>query len=108
MGFKPQPQQREIMDPAIFEGIMAVTAMLGIGGFVLIGMKMRFDHKARMMGQSKDAEEVERLVDAMDSMYEQTRALREEIGELQDRIDFHERMLTRPKNGNDEEVAVEE
>jgi hypothetical protein len=90
------------MDPAILEPIMAVAAMLGIGTFVLIGMKMRFDHKARMLGQSKDAEEVERLVDAMDSMYEQTRALREEIGELQERIDFHERMLTRPKNGEEQ------
>jgi hypothetical protein len=85
------------MDPAVFEGIMAVTAMLGIGSFVLIGMKMRFDHKAKMLDQPKNAEEVERLVDAMDSMYEQTRALREEIGELQERLDFHERLLTKPK-----------
>ena len=89
------------MDPAIAESIMPVIAMLGLGTFVLIGMKMRFDHKAKMLNQPKDSEEVERLVDAMDSMYEQTRALREEIGELQERLDFHERMLTRPKNGEE-------
>ncbi len=90
------------MDPAMFEGLMAVSAMLGIGTFVLIGMKMRFDHKAKMLQQPKGAEEVERLADAMDSMYEQTRALREDIGELQERLDFHERLLTRPKDGEED------
>lgn len=89
------------MDPAIAESIMPVIAILGMGTFVLIGMKMRLDYKAKMLDQPKNSEEVERLHDAMDSMYEQTRALREEIGELQDRLDFHERMLTRPKNGED-------
>ena len=82
----------------MFEGIMAVTAMLGIGTFILVGMKMRFDHKARMLQQPKDSEDVERLVDAVDSMFEQTRALRDEISELQERLDFHERMLTRPRD----------
>lgn len=86
----------------MFEGLMAVSAMLGIGTFVLIGMKMRFDHKAKMLQQPKGAEEVERLADAMDSMYEQTRALREDIGELQERLDFHERLLTRPKDGEED------
>jgi hypothetical protein len=80
---------------------MAVTAMLGLGTFVLIGMKMRFDHKAKMLQQPKSGDEIERLADAMDSMYEQTRALREEVGELQERLDFHERLLTRPKDGDD-------
>lgn len=89
------------MDPAIVEGIMAVTAMLGLGTIVLIGMKMRFDHKAKMLQQPKSAEEIDRLVDALDSMYDQTRALREEVGELQERLDFHERLLTQPKNGDD-------
>ena len=89
------------MEPAIFDGIMAVTAMLGLGTFVLIGMKMRFDHKAKMLEQPKGAEELERLTDAMDSIYEQARALREDLGELQERLDFHERLLTRPKDGDE-------
>ena len=85
------------MDPNIFEPIMAVCAMLGIGTFTLIGMKMWFQHKSRLLEQPKSTEEIERLADAMDSMYEQSRALREDIGELQERLDLHERLLTRGK-----------
>ena len=86
------------MDPSILEPIMAVCAMLGIGTFTLIGMKMRYQHKSKILEQPKNAEDVERLADAMDSIYEQTRALREDIGELQERLDFHERLLTKPKD----------
>lgn len=89
------------MEPALIEGIMAVTAMLGLGTFVLIGMKMRFNHKAKMLEQPKGAEDLERLTDAMDSIYDQARALREDLGELQERLDFHERLLTRPKDGDE-------
>jgi uncharacterized protein YlxW (UPF0749 family) len=89
------------MDPSIIEPIMAVFAMLSIGSLVLVGMKMRYQHKATMLQQPKNSEELDRLADAMDSMYEQTRALREEIGELQERLDFHERLLTRPTEPNE-------
>ena len=89
------------MPPDLMEGIMAITAMLGIGTFVLIGMKMRFDYKSKMLDQPKSTEDIERLADAMDSIYEQTRTLREDIGELQERLDFHERLLTRPKEGEE-------
>jgi len=86
------------MDPNILEPIVAVFAMLSIGSLVLVGMKMRYQHKATMLQQPKDSEDIDRLADAMDSMYEQTRALREEIGELQERLDFHERLLTKGKD----------
>ena len=85
------------MDPDIIEPIMAVVGMLSIGSLVLIGMKMRYQHKAKMLEPPKGGEEMERLADAMDSIYEQSRALREDFSELQDRLDFHERLLTRPK-----------
>ena len=85
------------MGPDIIEPIMAVFGMLSIGTLVLIGMKMRYQHKARMLEQPKGREDMERLVDAMDSIYEQSRALREDISELQERLDFHERLLTKGK-----------
>ncbi len=88
------------MPPEIFEGVMAIFAMLSIGGIVLAGMKMQYHYKSKMLDQPKNTEDVERLVDAMDSMYEQTRSLREEIAELQERLDFHERMLARPREEN--------
>jgi hypothetical protein len=85
------------MPPDFFEGIMAILGMVSIGSFVLIGMKMRYQYKSKTLEQPKRAEEIDRLVDAMDSIFEQTRALREDIGELQERLDFHERLLTKPK-----------
>jgi len=51
-----------------------------------------------MLEQPKKSEELERLADAMDAIYEQSRALREDIGELQERLDFHERLLTKGKD----------
>ena len=88
------------MDPNIIEPIMAVFGMLSIGSLVLVGMKMRYTHKAQMLEQPKKSEDMERLVDAMDAIYEQSRGLREEIGELQERLDFHERLLTKGKDEN--------
>ena len=88
------------MPPEILEGIMPILAVLSMGGIVLMGMKIRYQHKANMLQAPKNDEELERLADAMDSMYEQTRALREEIGELQERLDFHERLLARPTKQN--------
>ncbi len=85
------------MDPNIIEPIMAVFGMMSIGSLVLVGMKMRYNHKAQMMAQPKKSEELERLADAMDAIYEQSRGLRDEIGELQERLDFHERLLTKGK-----------
>ena len=86
------------MDPSILEPVMAVVGMLSIGSLVLIGMKMRYQHKATMLQQPKNSEELERLADAMDAIYEQSRSLRDEIGELQERLDFHERLLTKGKD----------
>ncbi len=85
------------MDPNIIEPIMAVCVTIALGTFTLIGIKMRYQHKAKMLEQPKGAENLERLTDAMDSVYEQTRALREDVGELQERLDFHERLLTKAK-----------
>lgn len=86
------------MDPSIVEPIMAVFGMLSIGTLVLVGMKMRYQYKAKLLEQPQNSEELERLADAMDSIYEQSRALREDIGELQERLDFHERLLTKGKD----------
>ena len=85
------------MYPNIIEPIMAVFGMLSIGTLVLVGMKMRYQYKSKMLEQPKSSEELERLADAMDSIYEQSRALRDDIGELQERLDFHERLITKGK-----------
>lgn len=82
------------MTPQIVEAITALIGVLGIGSFVLIGMKMRLTAK---LAQQKDPEALERITDAIDRLMDQSHGLREEISELQERLDFHERLLTQPK-----------
>ncbi len=82
------------MPPEIVEAIAPLMAMLGIGTFILIGLKMRLTAK---LAQQKDPEALERMADTIDRLMDQSHGMREEIIELQERIDFHERLLTQPK-----------
>ena len=85
------------MPPELAESIGPVLAMISIGTFVLIAMKMRYAFKARQLESPKRSDDFERLTEALDGLYEQTRTLHEELVELQERLDFHERLLTGPK-----------
>ena len=85
------------MPPEIAEAIGPVIVTLSLGAFILIGMKMRYQHKAKQLEYQKPALDLERLGEAVDGLYERTNALHEEIVELQERLDFHERLLTGPK-----------
>ncbi len=82
------------MPPEIVEAIAPLIAMLGIGTFILFGMKMRLTDK---LAQQKDHEALELITDAIDRLMDETHGMHEEIIELQERIDFHERLLTQPK-----------
>lgn len=71
-----------------------LLALLGVGTFTLLGMRMWLRHRIerqRMAG----SEDVDRMVDAIDRLHEQIQAMREEMGELQERVDFAERLLAR-------------
>ena len=85
------------MDPAVMESVVMMFGLLGIGGVVLLGMRMRYEYKSKKLDQPTSAEDLERLVDALDGLYDQAKAIRDEVGELQERMDFHERLLTKPK-----------
>lgn len=85
------------MDPALAEIIGPVFAITAMGAFILIGIKMRFTHKYRMMNR-ENPEQVERLTDAVQHLHEEVRVLRDEMGELHERIDFAERVLTSGKD----------
>ncbi|UCG85395.1 MAG: hypothetical protein JSW71_15870 [Gemmatimonadota bacterium] len=89
------------MPPDIAGGLVAVLGVVSIGTLVLIGMRMRFIHKM----QSRDkTDEIEQVSDALDALHEQTRLLREDLSELQERMDFHERLLTQPRHRADTPV----
>ena len=84
------------MPPQIIEVIGPVMVLTTIGTIFLIGMKMRLSAKVQLQKGSK-SEEVERLADAVDGLHEEVRMLREEYTELQERMDFAERMLSTGK-----------
>lgn len=86
------------MPPDIFEGIMAVSVLVAIGSFVLVGMKMRYQYKSKTLENPRAREDVERLTEAVEGLYERTNSLHEEVAELHERLDFHERLLTKPKD----------
>lgn len=67
------------------------------GAGILIGMKMRYSHLADMRLGSGAEQEVEHLTDTVDSLRAEVELLREEFRELDERMDFTERLLERPK-----------
>ena len=82
------------MPPDVIEGIMAITAMLSLGGFTLIGLRMflRYREARLRIGQGGDTEQ---LTQALEGLQEQIFSLRGEVTDLHERIDFAERLLTR-------------
>ncbi len=84
------------MSPEILEVIGPLFAIIGVGTLILIGVRMRYKYKIDSMQRPK-SEQTERLTEAVDGLYEQSQLLRDEVNELQERLDFHERLLTRAK-----------
>lgn len=89
------------MPPDVLGGLVAVLGVVSVGTMVLIGMRMRFIHKM----QSRDKNhELDQVNDALDDLYEQARGLREDVSQLQERMDFHERLLTQGRERVDTPV----
>ncbi len=84
------------MPPQIIDVIPAVMVLTTLGTIFLVGMKIRLGAKLQLQKGSK-SEDVERLADAVDGLHEEVRMLREEYTELQERMDFTERMLSTGK-----------
>ncbi len=82
------------MDPGIIGVFIPIIALSG--GTILIAMKMRYSHlqETRLSG---GAEEVEQLTDVVNNLRGEVELLREEFLELNERVDFTERLLERPK-----------
>ena len=84
------------MDP-VLEMIIPFFGMMGIGGMVLIGMKLRYQHLQRLKQAGSSPEEVERLTEAVDSLRDEIRIMREEVLSINDRVEFTERLRARPR-----------
>ena len=81
------------MPPDVLEFIAPVIVIISIGTFILIGMRMRYKYRV----PRQDPEELERITETVDAVVDQTRMLRDDVAELQERLDFHERLLTQPR-----------
>jgi hypothetical protein len=83
------------MSPDVVEFLAPVLALLGLGSFVLIGMKLRYNH-LRDTKHAPRSEEVERLAESVDLLHDQVR------------LDFTERVLTRGRADDDAQGALPE
>ena len=81
------------MDPVLL-GIVIPS----IGGvFTLIGMKMHYSHMRDKRRSGSSQQEGEHLADAVDDLRAEFGLLRDEVEKLNERVDFTERLLERPK-----------
>ncbi len=82
------------MPPEAFEAIAAFAGLTSIGIVVLVGMKMRLNHKVQMLKGQSGGDGYERLADTVEALTDEVRAMREENAELHERVDFTERLLS--------------
>ncbi len=83
------------MDPGIIGVFIPIIALSG--GAILIGMKMRYSHLEDTRVRGGTQEDVEHLADGVDNLRAEVELLRNEFHELNERMDFTERLLERPK-----------
>ena len=89
------------MDPAALEMIAPVFVFLGLSGAVLIGMRLRYAHKERMRLDATSQADVERLSDAVNALRDEVQVLHDGYLELNERVEFTEHLLERPKVDSD-------
>lgn len=83
------------MDPAIAEILGPVTAILGLGTMILIGVKLRYSHKEKMRLGEGGSGVTERLGEDVAVLRDEVRLLREDFAEMYERLEFAERLLTK-------------
>jgi len=82
------------MDPILADVIAPFLAIFGVGTMVLIGMKLRYNYKARLAERSGSSEDVERLNGVVGDLIDDIHSMREGLTDLNERLEFTERMLT--------------
>lgn len=82
------------MPPHVIDAIAPLIALLGTGTFVLLGMRIYLGYKAKRLelGAGVPRSEVDA---AVQDLKNEIHLLRGEVGELQERVDFAERLLAR-------------
>lgn len=89
------------MTPELINAIGPIIAMAMIGGMVLTGYRMHL--KAKGGGNRPLGGDADRLAETLEDLADQVRHLREDVGDLTERIDFAERLLVRGRDPASEE-----
>ena len=84
------------MDPGAVAVFIPIFGVLGLVG--LVGLKTWSHHKLKM--QEMSGGDDERLADAVQQLYEEVSSMRDDLGELHERVDFTERMLSEVRSKN--------
>jgi hypothetical protein len=88
------------MDP---DAVFAMLGLLGSGVFALIGMRMLLNYRIKRFETMKGGRSPE-TDEAIAELREQVHFLRGDVVDLQERLDFTERVLTRGQ-GNERAVG---
>ncbi len=83
------------MDPGIIAVFIPIIAVSGV--FTLIGMKIHYSHLEDTRVGSGARQEVEQLTESVENLRADVELMRNEFLELNERMDFTERLLERPK-----------
>jgi hypothetical protein len=84
------------MDPGVAVFLIPISGILGFCG--IVGLKIWTNHKLKLR-ETPDGDS-ERLTVAIQQLHDEVGSLRDEVAELQERVDFTERMLSEVKSRN--------
>lgn len=77
------------------EILASLIGFLGGGTFLLIGLRMFFAYRARRVGGGEGTKE---LAETVSELRDDMRALREEMLDLHERVDFTERVIAQQRD----------
>lgn len=84
------------MSNAQFEMLMVLLGFLAAGGFTLTALRMLLTHRARKLGAAREADPL--LSATVDELRQDLDAVRGDLSDLHERMDFAERLLTRARD----------
>jgi len=76
--------------------VLIFGILFGIGGSILLGQRMQYRHKERLQERADPAAMTE-LTEAVRDLQEEVRSLQSSSTGFEERLDFTERLLAKPK-----------
>jgi hypothetical protein len=87
------------MPPEVLDALGPIAAMVGMGTFTLIGLRMFWGYKTRRLELERSAPTESHVEELVEDLRAEIHLLRGDMGELQERVDFAERLLARGQEG---------